>query len=403
MNHNANTNFANADTILGQHSIVVPIIRAWTGTAKLGRDDLVTPDALPPDHLATAGSIRLVPPTELSFVKSIKGKIWHRVRAFGLPLEGMGTLVQDAQLDDVEKFLQHMQAQWNTQVNSFISGITRGTVLTEWLAANPEWSNVIRSKLPANLESLRDRFSFRWQTYHVVPADEEKAQELAEEIHISAFERLVDELKDMTDKAFANETPAKDGLPRRVLSLFSTMRARCDALALMNPDAAVFSRVLTQMQGLIASAQASPADQLVLARSLLQSVTDPDSAYQLVEASRDANAAATALTHRLNVARDEIEAEREEYMERVQRIIDENTPKPEPMPALAEDMDDIDGLSDDDIDELTVSPASAPAPEPTPEPEPVSVPTPEPVSVLEPAPAPVQSVDDLDALMDLLD
>lgn len=365
MNHNALTNSANANTILGQHSIVVPIIRAWTGTAKLGRDDLVTPDALPPDHLATAGSIRLVPPAELSFVKSIKGKIWHRVRAFGLPLEGMGTLVQDAQLPDVEKFLQHMQLRWETDVNSFISGITRGTVLTEWLAANPEWAGVIRAKLPADLESLRARFSFRWQTYHVVPADEEKAQELAEEIHLSAFERLVEELKDMTDKAFASETPARDGLPRRVLSLFNTMRQRCDALALMNPDAAVFSRVLTQMQGLIASAGAAPADQLIMARSLLQSVTDPDSAYQLVEASRDANAAPVALTNRFNAVCDEIEAEQEEYMARVQRIIDENTPTPAPAPV--------------------------PEPEPTPDP----TPTPEPVSV--------QSVDDLDALMGMLD
>ena len=136
----------------------------WSGRRRLTRDDLgIDSDSLPPEDLASIGSLKLCDPKQLTKLNSIKRAAERDCdRVCVRFLSGYATdRENEAQL--IAKLTERKQ-QFEAQAKQFVS--TLHTEFDQWVAQHPQHEALIRKALP-DVADVASRLSFDFQIYRV--------------------------------------------------------------------------------------------------------------------------------------------------------------------------------------------------------------------------------------------
>lgn len=144
----------------------------WSGRRRLTRDDLgLGSDALPPEDLASIGSLKLCDPKELTKLNSIKRAAERDCdRVCVRFLSGYAT-DKDNEAELIAKLTERKQ-QFEAQAKLFVSTLHKE--FDQWIAQHPQHEALIRKALPS-VADVASRLSFDFQIYRVGAVDEDAA------------------------------------------------------------------------------------------------------------------------------------------------------------------------------------------------------------------------------------
>ena len=146
----------------------------WSGRRRLQPDDLdVDYEQLPPDDLASLGSLKLCDPLSLRRLNALKRTAERSCRRVCVRFLG-GYATHLGALDGLVVKLEKVKQAFDAEAHQFVASLQRG--FDDWIDKHPQWEHAIRKKLP-DLNYVSRRLSFDYQVYQVKPASSGTAVE----------------------------------------------------------------------------------------------------------------------------------------------------------------------------------------------------------------------------------
>lgn len=142
-------------------------VSRWAGRATLRARDLGdAAKTLPPEDLATLGSLRLCDPRRLKKINAIKYAAEAECERICVAFLG-GFATDQTNLARLIKRLTELQDRFCTEVNTLAENLQ--TAITEWTDLHPQWKPIIEQRAP-NRDYVLKRFKFEFQFYRVTAA-----------------------------------------------------------------------------------------------------------------------------------------------------------------------------------------------------------------------------------------
>ena len=152
--------------ILDKTACVHIVCSIWSGRRRLHADDLdVDHDQLPPEDLASLGSLKLCDPSSLQRLNVLKRGAERACRRVCVRFLG-GYATNLATLEELVVKLEKVKKAFDIEAAQFVSSFQRA--IDEWIGQHPQWEEAIRKKLP-DLTYICHRLSFNYQVYQVKP------------------------------------------------------------------------------------------------------------------------------------------------------------------------------------------------------------------------------------------
>lgn len=243
--------------ILTNSTVVNLDISIWTGKAKLQRTE-VDDSNLPPEELVTLGSKKIFDPAKLKRFHGIKSNAFAFCNRYGVKFMS-GWLVDNKYINELTDKLSAQRTLWDDEVQKFTS--TYKLECDDWLAANPQWANILANALPRQSE-ITKRFNFGWQVYNIVPAptntNGDQTQCELDIIPTRAIEKMAKELED-AQEVYAPGKVFKASPLRRIARI-------AGALAFSSPEVAKLEELLNALAN---------TGNLDIARVMLDNLANP--------------------------------------------------------------------------------------------------------------------------------
>lgn len=245
-------------------------ISIWTGKAKLQRTE-VDDSALPPEELVTLGSKKIFDPAKLKRFHGIKSNAFAACNRYGVKCMG-GWLVDNQYVQELTDKLAAQRVIWDDEVRKFLA--TYQMECDDWLAANPQWANILANALPRQSEIAR-RFNFGWQVFNIIPAptatNGDQTQDELDIVPTRAIEKMAKEIEELQG-VYAPGKTFKAGPLRRLAGM-----AR--SLSFSSPEVDKLGELLKQI---------ADAGSLDIAQIMLGKLADPKELAALCVPSMDA-------------------------------------------------------------------------------------------------------------------
>ena len=152
-------------TVLKDVAMVMLNITIWSGAKKLLPSDFINVDVedLPSERVASFGSKRLIDKERLAPFASIRGYAERTCLRYGTRFLGGFAIPQDS-VKQVSNELKRYFQQFQDELDKFMAEYDHAT--DEWIAANPDFSEVLRRSILTSNE-VRTRFKASYSIFEI--------------------------------------------------------------------------------------------------------------------------------------------------------------------------------------------------------------------------------------------
>jgi uncharacterized protein DUF3150 len=256
----------------------------WSGRRRLAREDLgVDPGSLPPEDLASIGSLKLCDPKRLTKLNSIKRAAERDCdRVCVRFLSGYAT-DQKNEADLVTK-LTDRKRQFEEQAREFVSSLH--TEFDQWIAQHPQHEALIRKALP-NVADVASRLSFDFQIYRVGAVNDSDTSSVNQGLVKATgglSGRLFAEIEAEAKSAWKRTYDGKDVVGQKALRPIRAIREKMHALKFLDARVLPLIRHIDTVLGAVPKAGKVEGAEFLAVVGLLRMLCDSEQMAQ-----RDAN------------------------------------------------------------------------------------------------------------------
>lgn len=145
-------------------------VSMWSGRRRLRAEDLGSAaSSLPPEDLASLGSLKLCDPKRLARMSKIKRAAERACRRVCVGFLG-GFATDESNVQALVAQLETHQKEFQTEATAFANDFQ--DEINAWTTKHPRWKDVIRRALP-NPAHVIGRLQFGFQAFRIAPAAEE--------------------------------------------------------------------------------------------------------------------------------------------------------------------------------------------------------------------------------------
>lgn len=237
--------------VLEKTACILLSISLWTGRRRLRAQDLgEAAQTLPPDDLASLGSLKLCDPKRLGEIASIKRAAERACKRVCAEFLG-GYATDVANLPALVAKLNELQTCFNSKATQFANGLQ--TDIDNWTAQHPHWKDIIEDKVPG-AEDVRGRFEFKFQAFRVGAASTQPSdpvnvglEDAANGLSGQLFAEIEAEARDAWKSSYAG----RDSVGQKALRPLKAILSKLEALRYLDercqPIIDQFTKVLGSM------------------------------------------------------------------------------------------------------------------------------------------------------------
>lgn len=214
------------------HELFALDVHVWGGKTRLYKADLTDGgDTLPPDTLASLGTLRIVDPKAIAEQSALKRRAERACLRWGSRFLG-GYLQNKERTAELVKELDGLKAKFDRVTADMVT--QREALIEAWAEQNPEWGALIRQAAPRAIARARDPY-FRYTPIVIGAAvsHPEALAEAAEMIGSQVLREIAQDAKAAYEKSFAG----KADCTRKALSPLVRMREKLYAMRFVSADA----------------------------------------------------------------------------------------------------------------------------------------------------------------------
>ena len=205
----------------------------WTGRRRLHPEDLGTlAEELPPEELASMGSLKLCDPAELRELARIKRRAERALERLAVKFLG-GYATDEANVDAIVDKLTELKAQFDAAASRVVSGLQG--MIDKWVDEHPEWEEAIRRN-PPNVNRIAAQLGFEYQIIRVVPPSNDGAPENdgLERAVGGLSQQLYREISVQARTVLKRSFEGKDSVGQRALGAIKAIAEKLDALVYLD-------------------------------------------------------------------------------------------------------------------------------------------------------------------------
>jgi hypothetical protein len=217
-------------SILDKTVCINLVCTLWSGRRRLRAEDLgLDAEKLPPEDLASLGSLKLCDPKQLTKLNSLKRAAERDCERVCVRFLG-GYATDEKNVSDLVTKLAERKQAFEQQAQAFVASLQ--TEFDDWVSKHPQWENVIRKALP-DLGYVAGRLNFEYQLYRVQVAADEIGS-VANQGLVSAAGglsgRLFKEIEIEARSTWKRSYEGKEAVGQKALRPIRAIREKMDAL-----------------------------------------------------------------------------------------------------------------------------------------------------------------------------
>lgn len=226
-------------------------VSLWTGRRRLRAEDLgEAAQKLPPDDLASLGSLKLCNPKRLAQLGAIKRAAERECERVCVSFLG-GYATDANNITGLVVKLKELQSRFNDKAVEFAQGLQ--AEIDEWTALHPQWKDLIEDEVP-DAAHVRSRFQFAFQAFRVGPASKEPFDRVnggLEEATSGLSGQLFTEIEAEAREAWESSYEGKDCVGQKALRPLKAILRKLEALRYLDgrcqPIIEQFTKVLCSL------------------------------------------------------------------------------------------------------------------------------------------------------------
>jgi hypothetical protein len=287
-------------------------VHLWSGRKRVRKEDLISKNRefanLPPESLASLGTIRLCDPEDLAPFLQKKREAEKLLSINGLPV--LGTMgIPESKLSAVYKELIRIQGEFEELRNGFYQRFEDAIGQWRQQGSNAEWSNLFRD-LPSP-EDVAGRLSFGFHMQRATApggeADEEWNQLYAQQMtglkgelfRDAAAEAKVLITKYLTGADAHGVVQKKEKVTWKTLRPLKRIAEKFRSFAFLDPSCEPLARLVEHLLGTLPTQGPIEGMELVNIWTLAQALGNPSKASQMADMAFAAPTEADAFDHLL--------------------------------------------------------------------------------------------------------
>jgi hypothetical protein len=205
----------------------------WSGARRLQKSDLfkVNPEDLPPDTMASLGSMKIFDPEGLKIFQTLKRRAERKALGVGVRFL-KGAAVPVDRLQDLSLELEAIKAEFEEAKEIFLSEYDQ--TVQNWLNQFPEWQEILRrSVLPRQV--VAKRLSFDFQVFHIQEAAEDKGgvDRVTKGLGGQLLKEIAQDARFLLERSYVG----RDRVTQKAINPIREMKAKMEGLAFVSPIA----------------------------------------------------------------------------------------------------------------------------------------------------------------------
>lgn len=285
-------------------------VHLWSGRKRLRKEALIARNPefanLPPESLATLGSIKICDPEDLKPFLALKRKAEKLLQANGLPV--LGTIgVPEAKLDRIFGELVELKAEFDTRVTDYRKRYDDAIEKWRSLPGNREWEGLI-ADIPTP-EHVAGRLSFGFHLARVIaPSDEEHSA--VNKLYSKQMTGLKGELfadaareaeilitNYLTGKSPTGVVSKRDSVTWKTLRPLKRIAEKLQSFAFLDASCAPLATMIDHVLGLLPKEGPIDGVHLMHIWALARTLSNPSEAMEVAQIARTSGNSAEAFEH----------------------------------------------------------------------------------------------------------
>ena len=261
-------------TVLKEIVAVRLDVHIWSARKKLTPTDFGSAN-LPPEKIASLGSKRICDPVELRIFGTLKGKAVCLLDKKGVRFLG-GWAISESVVHTVQTDLQTIAANFQAAKEAFLHRYD--DTIRGWILDNPGWEALLSTSI-VRAEYVRERLSFDWQMFRVVPPRKDRKAEVQRGLEAevrSLGATLFGEVAKVASDAWHKSFAGKTAITRKALSPLRAIQRKLAGLIFVEPRVAPVVELLEVALGRLPASGGIEGAELVMLQGLVRLLGDPD-------------------------------------------------------------------------------------------------------------------------------
>lgn len=232
--------------ILSNVELVALDIRKWSAHKKLTEEDLgLAKGTLPPEQLATLGSIKLVDGTALDKFEAIKKRAFRSCSAVGTRFIAGCWAVPNPRVRELSDILSALKEEYEAALVDLLANYA--SAIDEQAKRFPAYAHLVRAKAPP-AATIQGAISFGFQTFRV--SEGQAPESLVAEVGGLA-DTLAKEIEQEAKLIWASSFEGKAQCGQRALNPLKGLLDKLRSFAWLNPSvSSMASQLETLLVGL---------------------------------------------------------------------------------------------------------------------------------------------------------
>ncbi|MDO3377145.1 DUF3150 domain-containing protein [Geoalkalibacter halelectricus] len=224
--------------LLKHLAVIILNIDLWSATSKLSAEDLalngIDPNKLPPEQLASLGSIRLLGRDALRDLENLKRKAERLCQASGTRFLGGYAIPRDKATEVVGE-LEAIKQQFHDKKREFLAGFDAAT--ETWVAKNPpQWAQIIRNAAKSREARAAEILSFNFAAVAVATPEELSDNSGLVEETQGLLGRLYHEVRQSARTTYEQSFVGRREANRKILRPLIQIRDKLSGLCFVAPQ-----------------------------------------------------------------------------------------------------------------------------------------------------------------------
>jgi len=225
--------------LLSQVELVSLDVRKWSGQRKLTETDLGIPEGtMPPEELASLGSIKLITNESIASFEAIKKRARRACTTVGTRFIAGCWAVPLARVQELVEILGLLKAEYESELDVLVRDYDKA--LDTQCEKFPQWGELIRSKAPG-AEVIKAAMSFEYQTFTI---GEGQAPQALQSQVASMGGTLSREIEAEAKSIWQSSFEGRAEVGQRALNPMRLLLDKLRSFAWMNPGVAAMAQGL---------------------------------------------------------------------------------------------------------------------------------------------------------------
>jgi len=205
----------------------------WSGARRLHKSDLfkVNPDDLPPDTMASLGSMKVFDPERLKIFQTLKRRAERKALDVGVRFLN-GAAVPVDHLQTLASEIEAIKVEFEEAREVFLAEYDKA--VESWLAQFPDWKDVLqRSVLPRHV--VAGRLSFDFQIFHIQEAAEDKGgvDRVTKGLGGQLLKEIAQDARVLLERSYLG----RDKVTQKAINPIRKLRTKIEGLSFVSPVA----------------------------------------------------------------------------------------------------------------------------------------------------------------------